>query len=417
MRYNYKPGDEILTSYPFVHVIESDQRGILCDHCLNRQEKLLRCSRCKITYFCDRSCQVAAWPDHKVECTRLKEVAPKVPSPAARQFAKILVKLKERSPTEITESIFTQKRSFHDLMSNVEHIEKDPERMEQFMQLWCTVRTFIGEEWLPPVEMGLEIFGKMVINSYSICDYHNYDVGTGLYIGPSIFDHSCAPNAQAVFDGRKMILRAIRNIACDTLDDIRICYVDLLELQRERAAKLRQQYYFDCDCSRCAADQKAEYLEEKSPALTAEARALWTALRQLGAPSQADYERFRESAERFLKANVLPENDIGRVKARELASYCCIRCGKFDNALDHLFARVNVYRKCYGMFHPSYGVLLYSIAKILHYNGNLQDALKYFKEASDVITVSHGNGHPLFRELSEAMMHCTLEADATNETH
>jgi hypothetical protein len=47
-----------------------------CQHCAKRETpldnaKLMTCQRCKVTYYCNRECQVADWKSHKKQCTVL----------------------------------------------------------------------------------------------------------------------------------------------------------------------------------------------------------------------------------------------------------------------------------------------------------------------------------------------------------
>lgn len=37
-------------------------------------------------------------------------------------------------------------------------------------------------------------------------------IGTGIYLGASVIDHSCTPNAVAVFQGTTLSIRAVENI-------------------------------------------------------------------------------------------------------------------------------------------------------------------------------------------------------------
>ena len=37
-------------------------------------------------------------------------------------------------------------------------------------------------------------------------------LGTGIYLSASYFDHSCQPNARVVFDGKKALVMATKNI-------------------------------------------------------------------------------------------------------------------------------------------------------------------------------------------------------------
>ena len=42
-------------------------------------DRRLRCSRCKLTWYCSKSCQVSAWPLHKINCK-----LPRLPVPTNR---------------------------------------------------------------------------------------------------------------------------------------------------------------------------------------------------------------------------------------------------------------------------------------------------------------------------------------------
>lgn len=124
--------------------------------------------------------------------------------------------------------------------------------MRQFQKHWATLGTYLEEKYLPSPVDGLEIFGKLLINSYSICDDDELAIGTGLYIGPSILDHSCTPNAVPVFEGTKLTVRAVEDIKCDSTDKIQISYIDVRELRWERIRQLEEQYYFTCNCTLCS---------------------------------------------------------------------------------------------------------------------------------------------------------------------
>ena len=62
----------------------SHTAGKSCEHCLvgELEKRLLRCSRCKTVYFCDRACQKAAHPRHKLRCANLAQMAAKGKDPA-----------------------------------------------------------------------------------------------------------------------------------------------------------------------------------------------------------------------------------------------------------------------------------------------------------------------------------------------
>lgn len=73
--------------------------------------------------------------------------------------------------------------------------------------------------------------------------------GCALYLQAATANHSCAPNAVQSFNGRVLSLRCIR----PTMKGEEIT-VGIIELHRDSAArqqKLRESYFFECQCDRC----------------------------------------------------------------------------------------------------------------------------------------------------------------------
>jgi len=91
----------------------------------------------------------------------------------------------------------------------------------------------------------------MVVNTFSILDGEMQSLGTGLYLAASIVDHSCNPNAVAVFEGTTITIRALEDFPILDWSKIFISYVDLMKLPEERQMELNDTYYFVCQCTRC----------------------------------------------------------------------------------------------------------------------------------------------------------------------
>ena len=70
----------------------------------------------------------------------------------------------------------------------------------------------------------------------------------------SIFDHSCDPSANYRFVGKEIYVKAMKNINCDDIRDVRIAYIELLAPTEERQQLLAENYYFKCRCERCLDD-------------------------------------------------------------------------------------------------------------------------------------------------------------------
>lgn len=409
--FTYKAGAEILSSTPFVYVLGKEGRGRVCDYCFLESETLKRCSACRYVYFCDKQCQRSAWPDHKVECAGLCEVSPNVPDTSVRYFCRLLVKLSNKDAWSKAETVFGKKRCFKDLMSHAEAIKNDQSRyLKEFKGLWETTKAFLDHKYLPEPEVGLEIYGKMIINSYCICNDEHSPVGTGLYIGPSILDHSCSPNAHAVYEGHKLQLRAAQDIKCSNFDGIKVGYIDVMAPKNVRQHELKSQYYFECSCSKCS-DKVPDYVTEKSPTLTASVKKKMKEAEGQAMQHTTTLLQLRQWAEDLLETEQLAEADYARIHVLDLLSKCCLGLEDYQAALPPYLAREPIYRQCYGPYSPVYGVLLYSIAKLYHVTVQLKKAMEYFEKAEAVLAVSHGHSHSLYKHLKEAYLHCKLEVE------
>ena len=110
----------------------------------------------------------------------------------------------------------------------------------------------MGESDAPDPNYFLECYGRMAINSFNILDDNDDAVGTALYLGPSIMNHSCKPNASVRFENQKQIVvRALEDMESRDFSQIFISYIDVMETTKRRQDHLSKNYYFLCQCPRC----------------------------------------------------------------------------------------------------------------------------------------------------------------------
>ena len=118
-----------------------------------------------------------------------------------RILIRTILKLKNGGDKEYATLPDGSKRYFRDLMSHQSEIVRDASRMKDFqfnynlLQVWMKAKT-------PPKLDVLEIYGKLVINQFGISNESVEFVGIGLYLLPSVIDHSCAPNVQQLYIGK-----------------------------------------------------------------------------------------------------------------------------------------------------------------------------------------------------------------------
>lgn len=71
----------------------------------------------------------------------------------------------------------------------------------------------------------------MCINSFNICNQDFQCIGTGIYLAASILDHSCEPNAVAIFEGTTLNIRTTKPL--EGLDFSKVTkIIELLNLNR-----------------------------------------------------------------------------------------------------------------------------------------------------------------------------------------
>ena len=85
-------------------------------------------------------------------------------------------------------------------------------------------------------------------------------IGIGLYVPISGLKHSCRPNASYVFKGKRLEIRAMRNIAEG--EDVTIDLIDVMKPEAIRHTELLAWKDIRCDCDRCReGDQENEVTE------------------------------------------------------------------------------------------------------------------------------------------------------------
>ncbi|PAV57989.1 hypothetical protein WR25_10403 [Diploscapter pachys] len=241
---------DLAEELPFAAVVSSDRLPFVCSFCFETSDDkpFNRCSRCKHICYCTRNCQKSDWEDHKLECqslVRTKHRGP--PTPLARLIARISWKLSRGD-----EGVAFNGRRFNDLMNHRENIEKDPVKADFYVSLSHVLFEFMGPECVPRPQEIMDIFGKIISNCFCITDWQMNSIGEGLYIGLSVHDHSCTPDANVIFSGSKAILRAPQHISgLKYSPSLLIRYVPLMQTTPERRKQLKEQYYFECTCDLC----------------------------------------------------------------------------------------------------------------------------------------------------------------------
>ena len=118
-----------------------------------------------------------------------------------RILIRTILKLKNGGDKEYATLPDGKKRYFRDLMSHQSEIVRDASRMKDFQFNYNLLQVWMKDKTPPKLDV-LEIYGKLVINQFGISNESVEFVGIGLYLLPSVIDHSCAPNVQQLYNGK-----------------------------------------------------------------------------------------------------------------------------------------------------------------------------------------------------------------------
>uniref|UniRef100_A0A023F770 Putative histone-lysine n-methyltransferase smyd3-like isoform x1 n=1 Tax=Triatoma infestans TaxID=30076 RepID=A0A023F770_TRIIF len=418
-----KCGTSIHSEKPFIHVLSTHLKNLKCDHCYAECE-LLSCSGCRYVKYCDRNCQKYAWGIHKNECINLRKLpsGKELPS-TARLLCRLITKLKRGGDQEKGKYDRNKFRFFKDLQSHYSDIKEDKKRMEHSISLYGVLKDFMDEKNLPNFSEFTGMYGRVVVNSFNILDGDMNNLGTGIYLGASTIDHSCEPNAVAVFSGTNITIRTIKDIPEFKWSKIRICYIDALKSTDERRTVLLEQYYFLCDCPRCNSSTNHTELEAAmecqkcfSPVNYHADGAKcshcnWEVSNDI-LKMYAEVVKFTNEQHEIMNSTayldacklclskqkgILHKDSLLYVKTMDLAFEASIQLNKWDDALSLGEQLSEGYRKHYGDIHPVLGLHYMKFGKILLLKNEFKRAMDALEKAETIIKITHGTEHELYK--------------------
>lgn len=418
-----KCGTTVHSEKPFIHVLSTHLRNLKCDHCYAECE-LLSCSGCRYVKYCDRNCQKYAWGIHKNECINLRKLpsGQELPS-TARLLCRLITKLKRGGDQEKGNYDKNKFRFFKDLQSHYSDIKEDKKRMEHSISLYGVLKDFMEEKNLPNFSEFMGMYGRVVVNSFNILDGDMNNLGTGIYLGASTIDHSCEPNAVAVFSGTAITIRTIKDIPAFKWSKIRISYIDALKSTDERRSVLLEQYYFLCDCPRC--NYLANHTELEA---NMECQKCFSPIKYQKDEAKCSHCNWEVSNDTlkvyaevveftneqhevmnsiaYLDAcklclskqkGILHKASLLYVKTMDLTFEASIQLGKWDDALSLGEQLSEGYRIYYGDTHPLLGLHYMKFGKILLLKNEFKRALDMLEKAEAIIKITHGTEHELYK--------------------
>ncbi|KAJ8116473.1 hypothetical protein ONZ43_g4433 [Nemania bipapillata] len=275
-RKTFSPGDIVVAvDRPLVAELEIDRMLDTCAWCFQRaatnptersmavsmglpngSTDIKNCTGCQRVGYCSKSCQSKAWKrEHKHECKIISvKDRPDLP-PGVRGAIKILGRLKADPKTEITH--------VHDILNlwpagdpnGLNEIgAQDKKRLDDLHLLGQAAWHYCGKQnidGLDPQSISIRLLSNIMTNTFILSSPLD-DINLGIGFDPLICsaNHSCDPNASMAFNQPRHEIRALRTIKAG--EEILIKYVEVTNPFNVRQAELKESYFFNCQCTKCA---------------------------------------------------------------------------------------------------------------------------------------------------------------------
>ncbi|KAJ7407021.1 SET and MYND domain containing 2 [Willisornis vidua] len=214
------------------------------------KEGLSKCGRCKQAFYCNVECQKEDWPMHKLECASMCAFGQNWnPSETVRLTARILAKQK-------THPERTQSEKLLAVTEFESHIDKlDNEKRELIQNDIAALHHFYSKHLDYPDNAALVVlFAQVNCNGFTVEDEELSHLGSAIFPDVALMNHSCCPNVIVTYKGTLAEVRAVKDI--EPGDEIFSSYIDLLYPTEDRNDRLRDSYFFNCDCRECITKEK-----------------------------------------------------------------------------------------------------------------------------------------------------------------
>uniref|UniRef100_A0A8D0EIQ0 [histone H3]-lysine(4) N-trimethyltransferase n=1 Tax=Strix occidentalis caurina TaxID=311401 RepID=A0A8D0EIQ0_STROC len=249
-RRRYAVGELLFSCPAYTAVLTVSERGSHCDGCFARKEGLSKCGRCKQAFYCNVECQKEDWPMHKLECSAMCAFGQNWnPSETVRLTARILAKQKTHPERTQSEKLLAVKEF-------ESHLDKlDNEKRELIQNDIAALHHFYSKHLEYPDNAALVVlFAQVNCNGFTIEDEELSHLGSAIFPDVALMNHSCCPNVIVTYKGTLAEVRAVKEI--EPGEEVFTSYIDLLYPTEDRNDRLRDSYFFNCDCRECITKEK-----------------------------------------------------------------------------------------------------------------------------------------------------------------
>ncbi|XP_040016533.2 N-lysine methyltransferase SMYD2-B isoform X1 [Gasterosteus aculeatus] len=401
-------GELVLCSPAYSFVLSGEERGSRCEFCFTKKEKLARCGKCKKASYCNAKCQKGDWAMHKLECSAMMAFKENwCPSEISRLVARILAKKRTQKERCVSEKILL----IDDIQSHVEDVDNE-KRERNEAEVAGLHRFFSKHLEFPDHKDLLALISQVACNGFTIEDDELSHLGTALYPDVALINHSCLPSAIVTYDGTAAQVRAVRNM--EPGDEVLISYIDLMYPTDDRNNRLRESYYFTCDCRDCkskSGDKAKLRVRKRSDPVEPQAIGNmvryarktvreFRAVKHIKTPSEL-LEMCEQSLEEM--GSIFEDANVYMVHVMYQAMGVCLYMEDPEGALRYGEKIIKHYSKFYPPFSLNVSSMYLKLGRLYMGLERRSAGVSAFKKAMAIMEVAHGKDHFYLTELRKEM--------------
>uniref|UniRef100_A0A3Q3XE63 [histone H3]-lysine(4) N-trimethyltransferase n=1 Tax=Mola mola TaxID=94237 RepID=A0A3Q3XE63_MOLML len=409
----FQVGELLFSSQAYSHVLSVKERGCYCESCFTRKEGLARCGKCKKAFYCNVKCQKGDWAMHKLECSAMTAFGENwCPSDMSRLVARILAKKKVQMERSASERILL----IGEMQSHLE--DMDNEKREMLEADVAGLHRFYSKHLeIPDHKDLLTLFSQVACNGFTVEDEELSHVGTAVYPDVALINHSCLPSVIVTYDGTSADVRAVQDM--NPGDEVLISYIDLLYPTDDRNSRLRDNYYFTCQCQECTSksmdETKLKVRKQSEPIepevinnmvryarkTIGEFRAFKHIKNILRSPPSELLEMCEQSLEEM--GAVFDDSNVYMLNIMYQAMGVCLYMQDPDGAIRYGEKIAKSYSKLYPPYSLNVSSLYLKLGKLYIGQERPSVAISALKKAAAIMEVTHGKNHFYLTELRKEM--------------
>lgn len=341
---------------------------------------------------------------HKLECSAMVAFGEKwCPSEITRLVARILAKrisLKETCLSEEMLGVGEMQSHLEDMDNEMRDIsEGDIAQLHHFYSKHLD---------FPDHNELLSLFSQVACNGFTIEDDELSHLGTAVYPNVALLNHSCLPNAIITFKGTAAHIRVVKDMKPG--DEVFISYIDLLYPTDDRNLRLRESYFFTCDCQECQSRSQdkvklkvrklSEPIEQEDVSnMERYARKTikeFRASKTCKTPSEL-LEICEQSLERM--GSVFDDSNVYMLHMMYQAMGVCLYMQDPEEAIKYGEKLIKPYSQLYSPYSLNLSSIYLKLGRLYMTMDRPSAGIKILKMAMAIMEVAHGKDHVYLAEL------------------